>query len=150
MLTVGDPHFVALEAVTRAQGVSLMVIAIRHSTGQDIRQARPRLRFAQAHGAGKTARKLLQGEYPLLRLGAVHHQQIGIARGKHAGADTDRGTGKKRIGGGLYAIGQLHAAYLVVLRRAEHARGGVGVGCVFASLRQDDLFAVEAWLFDVH
>ena len=92
----------------------------------------------------------MQGEHLFLRLGTVHHQQIGVARGEHAGPNTDRGAGEKGIGCRLNAIGQLHAANVVVLRCAEHARSGIGIGRVFACLRQDNALAIKARLLDVY
>ena len=56
---------------------------------------------------------------------------------------------KKEFGGGLDRVGQLHAADLVVLRRAEHARLDIGLVRLVRGLRQDHLLAVEARLLDV-
>ena len=121
MFAAGDPHLVALEAVARAQGFGLEVGAVGHGAGGDVRQARTCLGLAQAHGAGEAAVELVLGKNFFLQLGAVHHEQIGVAGGQHARANADRSAGKKRIGGGFYAVGQLHAAHLVVLGGAEHA-----------------------------
>ena len=79
----------------------------------------------------------------------MHHQQIRIAGGQHAGANTDRGAGKECVGGRLYRVGQLHASDFIVLRRAEHARVGVGSLRHLCGLRQDDLLAVKARFFHI-
>ena len=80
----------------------------------------------------------------------VHHEQIGIAGGEHARADTDRGAGEKCVGRRLNGVGQLHAAHLVILRGTQHARLGVSLLGVMRSLGQDDLFAIKVGLLHVH
>ena len=86
----------------------------------------------------------------LLLRRAVHHQQIGVAGGEQARANADRGAGKKRVGGRLHGVGQLHTAMRVVLGGAQHARGGVSLRRILRGLRQDDAFAVKLRLLHIH
>ena len=150
MLAGRDPHLVALEAVARAERIAFEVVAIGHGARGDVRQRRAGLRLGQAHGARPAAGELVEREHLLLQLGAVHHQQVGIAHGEQARAHADRGQCEEGVGRSLDRVGQLHAADLVVLRRAEHARLGIGLVRLVRGLRQDHLLAVEARLLDVH
>ena len=69
MLTAGDPHLVALEAVARPKRIVGKVRAIGHSLGSHIRQAGARLRLAQAHGAREAPGEFILGKH--LGLSAV-------------------------------------------------------------------------------
>ena len=79
----------------------------------------------------------------------MDHQQVGVAGSQHADVDADRGAGKEGIGRRLDRVGQLHAANVVVLRRAEHAGLGVGSLRYQCGLRQDHLLAVKARLLHI-
>ena len=108
------------------------------------------MRFAQAHGAGKAAVEFVERKHLLLQSRAVFHQQIGIAHGQHAPAYAHRSGSEKRIGCGFHGVGELHTANGFVLRRAEHPALHIGVVGVLGAGGQDDLFAIERWLLDVH
>jgi hypothetical protein len=98
MLACGDPHLVALEAITRTQRVCLKIVTIGDGAGGHVTQRRARLRFAQAHGAGPAPREFIQGKHLLLQRAAMCHQQIGIANGQQATPNADGGAGKKGVG----------------------------------------------------
>ena len=149
MLATGDPHLVALEPVARTQRLRFEVGAVGHCAGGDVGQAGAGLRLAQAHGAAKATIEFIFCEHRFLQFGAVHHQQIGIARGEHARADADRSTGEKCVGRGLHAVGQLHSAHLKILGCAEHARLGIRFGRVVGGLGKNDFFAIKTGLFDI-
>ena len=135
MLAAGDPHLVALEAIACAQRIGLKPRTIWHGAGGHVAEAGAGLRLRQAHGARPATGEFVLGKHLFLRLRAMHHQQVGIAGGEHARTNADRGAGKKCVGCGLHAVGQLHAANVVVLRGAEHAGLGVGTVGVMGSLR---------------
>ena len=145
-----NPHFVALEAVTWAQGVAGVVVAIGCGAGGHIGQRRACLRFAQAHGAGKAAIEFIERKHLLLQGTAMLHQKIRVTHGQHASTDADRGTRKKRIRRCLHGVGQLHAADVVVLRGAQHAALHIGVMGVLGADRQDNFFAIEGGFLGVH
>ena len=150
VLTRRDPHLVALEPVTRTQRIGFKVSPIGCGAGHHIAERRARLRLGQTHGARKSSVKFIQGKDLLLQIAAVHHQQIGVAAGEHARADADRSHRKKSIGGRLDRIRQLHAADVVVLRSAEHARLCIGLVGVVRGLWESDFFAVKVGFLRIH
>ena len=150
VLARGNPHLVAAQAVTRTQSIDFKAFTIGRGAGRHIAQRRTGLRFAQAHGARKTPIEFVGGKDLLLQIGAMHHQQIGVAAGQHARANADRGHGKKGIGSRLHRVGQLHATDLVVLCGAQHARFGIGFVRIVCGLRQDDFFAIKVGFLRVH
>ena len=115
MVAGGDPHLVALEPKPGAQGVLQVVCAIGGGAGGHIRQRRPGLWFAQAHGASESTVEFVQGKHFFLQGTAMLHEQIRIAHGEHATADADGGTRKKSIGGRLDGEWQLHATDVMAL-----------------------------------
>ncbi len=144
VIAVRDPHLVAAQPIARAERLGLEVAAVGHGTGRDVRQARTGLRLGQAHRSREASVELVPCEHRLLQLGAVHHQQVRVAAGQHpATADADAALREERIGGHFDHAGQLHAADVVVLRRGEHARPGIGARGGVAGLRQADRLAVE-------
>jgi len=145
-----DPHLVARQPVARAERVGFEAVAVRHGARRDIGQRRAGLRLRERHRAGPAARQLVEREHLLLQYGAVFEQQVGVADREHARADADRGHGEEAVGRRLHRVRQLHAAELVVLRGAQHARGGIGFMRLVGRLGQDHLLAVEARLLDVH
>ena len=145
-----NPHLVALEAVARSQRVRLAASAIRHRTGGDIAQRRACLRFAQAHRARPPPGKFVEGEDRSLPLGAMLHEQVGVAHRQEPGTDAHRRHGEKAVGRRLHRVGQLHATDVVVLCGAQHAALGISLVRVVRGLRQDHLLAVEMRLLGVH
>ena len=121
VVTHRDPHLVAAQAIARAERVVLEMLAVGCGTGHHIRQARPGLRLAQAHGARPLTGKFARSKHLLLPLRAMHHQQVCVARGEQTRADADAGLGEKRIARRFNRVGQLHAAHGIVLRRTQHA-----------------------------
>ena len=84
MVSAGDPHLVAGQAIAAAQGV----LPVRHGACRDIGQDRSRLRLGQAHGAEPAPLDQRQRELPDLRRAAERRQEPRIGGGEH------------RIGGG--------------------------------------------------
>ena len=150
VLAVRDPHLVAAQPVARAERIAFEVGAVRHRARHDVRQARAGLRFRQAHRAVEAAGELVGREDRLLRLGAVHDQQIGVAAGQHAAAaDAEPAFREEAVGRHLHDARQLHAADFVVLGGREHPRLGVGAVRSEAGLGQVDALAVEPRLLGV-
>ena len=108
------------------------------------------MRFAQAHGARKTAVELVQRKHLFLQVCAVFHQQISVTYRQHAATDADRCTGEKRIGGRLYGVRQLHATNVEVLRRTQHAALHIGVMRILCAGGQDDLLAIKSRFLGVY
>jgi hypothetical protein len=79
----------------------------------------------------------------------MHHEEVGVASGQHAAADADRGHREETVCRRLHGVRQLHAADVVVLGGAQHARGGIGLLRLKRGLRQDDLFAIELRLLRI-
>jgi hypothetical protein len=79
----------------------------------------------------------------------VHHQQVGVAAGEHVRADAHRRHREKAVGRGLQRVGQLHAADVVVLRRAHHSGFDKRLVRIVRGLRQHDLLAVEVRLLRI-
>ena len=150
MVASGNPHLVALESVARSQGVLFMTVTVRRGAGGHIRQRRTRLRFAQAHGARKTAVELVQRKHLFLQVRAVFHQQIGVAHGQHATTNADGGTSEKCVGGRFHGVRQLHATNIEVLRRTQHAALHIGVMRILGAGGQDDLLAIKSRLLNVY
>ena len=150
VLTRGNPHLAAEQAVTGTQYVGLEISAIGHGTGGDVRQAGARLRFGQAHRPCPATIELGMGKDLLLPGRAMCHEQIGVAHGEHSRTDTDRGLGEKCIGRGFHCVRQLHTADGLILRCGQHARVSVGAPSRVRGLWQDDAVAALAWLLGIH
>ena len=108
------------------------------------------MRFAQAHGAGKTAIEFVERKHLFLQLSAMFHQQIGIAHGQHAAAYAHRSASKKRIRRSFHGVRQLHAADVMVLRSAQHAALHIGIVRGLGTRGQDDFFAIEGGFLHIH
>ena len=87
-----DPHLVAAQAVARAERVALEVVAVGHRARGDVRQATSRPAAPTGTSCPKSGRRTrCRANTSLLRVGAVRHQQVGVAAGQHAAAaDADR------------------------------------------------------------
>ena len=144
MLAAGDPHLAARQPVARAQRVVGMVGAIGHGTRRDVRQAGAGLRLAEVHRAKKAALQLRQRKGLLLRGRAMGHQQAGIGRCQHRiGLQGNAGRRDHAVGRHLHHAGQLHASHLVVVRRRQHARFGIGSACRRCAVGQMQLLPVK-------
>ena len=158
MLARRNPHLVALKAVARSQRVALpMDGAIRgycralvgYCACGHITERRARLRLRQAHGSRVAARTFVECKHLFLQRGAVRHQQIRVAHRQQASADADRRGRKKTVGCGLHRVGQLHAADVIVLRGAEHARRRVRLVRIVRAPRQRHRLAIEVRLLGI-
>ncbi len=146
----GDPHLVAGQAVARAERVGLEIVPVGHGARGDVGERGACLWLGEAHGAGPAPVEFVEREDFALRLGAVHHEQVGVADGEQVGADADRRFREEAVGRGFQGIGQLHAADGVILGRAQHAGFGIGPAGFVRGAGQHDAPVFHARLFSVH
>ncbi len=146
----GNPHLVAGQAVARAERIGLEIVPVGHGARGDVGERGACLGLGEAHGAGPAPVEFVEGEDFTLRLGAVHHEQVGVADGEQVGADADRRFREEAVGRGLEGVGQLHAADGVILGRAQHAGLGIGPAGFVRGAGQHDAPSFHARLFGVH